>query len=123
MWIGLFKNPLQRYLYQLLYSKYFDLGLRRVTKEAIKSTTYFLENVESLPDQDYLNIRYEDLCEAPEATIHKILGFLDLEARSTLEYQKLISPRAIELLPEVQRQYEPIRQKLQAYFAYHGYDS
>ncbi len=117
------KNPMQRYLYQLLYSKYFNLGLRRVTKGAIKSTTYFLENVESLPDKDYLCVRYEDLCQAPEATIEKILGFLGLEARSTLEYQKLIKPRSIELLPEVQKQYEQIRQKLQAYFAYNGYDS
>ncbi len=119
----IFKNPLQRNLFQLLYSKYFNLGLRRVTKQSIESTTYFLENVESLPEQDYLCLRYEDLCQAPEATINYILGFLDLEARSTLEYQKLISPRVIKLLPEVQRQYEQIHQKLQAYFAYHGYDS
>lgn len=119
----IFKNPAQRNFYQLLYSKYFNLGLRRVTKQSIESTTYFLENIESLPEQDYLCVRYEDLCQAPEATIDKILEFLDLEARSTLEYQKLISPRSIKLLPEVQRQYEQIRKKLQAYFAYHGYDS
>ena len=119
----IFENPVQRNLFQLLYSKYFNLGLRRVTKQSIESTTYFLENVESLPEQDYLCVRYEDLCQAPEATINQILGFLDLEAKSTLEYQKLISPRAIDLLPEVQRQYKSIGQKLQAYFAYHGYDS
>ena len=119
----IFKNPIQRNLFRLLYSKYFNLGLRRITKQSIESTTYFLENVESLPESDYLCVRYEDLCQAPEATINKILGFLDLEARSTLEYQKLITPRAIDLLPEVQQQYGHIRQKLQAYFVDRGYDS
>lgn len=119
----IYKSPVQRNLFRLLYSKYFNLGLRRVTKQSIKSTTYFLENVESLPEPDYLSVRYEDLCQAPEATINKILGFLDLEAKSTLEYQKLISPRAIDLLPEVQQQHENIRQKLQPYFVDRGYDS
>ena len=119
----IFKNPVQRNLFRLLYSKYFNLGPRRVIKQSIESTTYFLENVESLPESDYLCVRYEDLCQAPEATINKILEFLDLEARATLEYQKLISPRAIDLLPEVQQQYGHIRQKLQAYFVDRGYDS
>ncbi len=119
----IFKNPVQRYLFQLLYSQYFELGLGRVTKQSVESTTYFLENVDSLPEKDYIGVRYEDLCQAPEASIQNILEFLGLEARSTLEYEKLINPRTIELLPEVQRQHEQIRDKLQPYFAYHGYDS
>lgn len=122
-YVQIFKNPVQRYFYQLLYSSYFDFGLCRVTKQSIKSTSYFLENIESLPNKDYLCVRYEDLCQAPEAIIQKILGFLDLEARSTLDYHKLVKSPSIELLPEVQRQYEQIRHKLQAYFVYHGYDS
>ena len=105
-----------------MYTKYFNLGLRRVTKASIESATYFLENVESLPEKDYLCLRYEDLCKAPEATIQKILGFLALEPRVTLEYEKLIKPRSIKLLPEVQRQYEQIRNQLQPYFTHHGYD-
>jgi hypothetical protein len=118
----IFENPVQRNLYRLLYSKYFNLGLRRVTKQSMESTAYYLKNVESLPEPDYLCVKYEDLCQAPEANINKILGFLDLETRSTLEYQKLISPRAIDLLPEVQKQYENIHQKLQDYFVHHEYD-
>jgi hypothetical protein len=118
----IFKNPVKRYLYQLLYSSYFDLGLSRVTKQSIKSTTYFLENIDLLPNTNYLCIRHEDLCEVPEATIQKILQFLGLEARLTLEYQKLIKPRPIKLLPEVERKYKQIGQQLQAYFAYHGYN-
>ncbi|MBC6430889.1 sulfotransferase [Nostoc sp. HG1] len=119
----IFDNPVQRFFYQLLYSSYFDLGLHRVTKEAVQSTTYFLNNIDALPKTDYVSLTYEELCHAPEATIIKILGFLGLEARVTLAYDNLIQARQLKLLPEVERNYERIRQKLQPYFAYHGYDT
>ena len=119
----IFNNPIKRNLYKLFYSNYFDLGLRRVTTQSIKSTTYYLKNIEKLADADYISVRYEDLCQEPETTIQSILVFLGLEARSTLEYQKLIRPRSIDLLPEVQRQYEQIHQKLHVYFDYEGYAS
>ncbi|BDI18793.1 hypothetical protein ANSO36C_45950 [Nostoc cf. commune SO-36] len=119
----IFDNPVQSFLYQLLYSSYFDLGLHRVTKETVQSTTYFLNNIEALPKTDYVSLTYEELCHAPEATIIRILGFLGLEARVTLAYDTLIQARQLKLLPEVERNYERIRQKLQPYFAYHGYDT
>jgi hypothetical protein len=119
----LFENPAQGFVYRLLYSKYFDMGLRQVTQKTFQSTAYFLQNVNSLPTADYVSVKYEDLCDEPEVTIHKILGFLGLNPRATLAYDTLIEPRPIKLLPEVQRKYEQIRQKLQPYFVYHGYDA
>jgi hypothetical protein len=118
----IFKNPVRRYLYQLLYSQYFDLGLRRVTKQSVESTTYFLENVESLPDKDYLCVKYEDICKAPEVIIFKILEFLRLKSRSIFNYESLIEPRPVKLLPEVEKNYDEICQKLQPYLTYHGYN-
>lgn len=118
----IFDHPVKRFIYQMLYSQYFDLGLHQVTQQAIKSTTYFLENIESLSNRDYVSIRYEDLCYKPETTILKILEFLELEPRVTLAYDKLIEPRTLKLLPEVQAKSERIRHKLQSYFDYHGYD-
>lgn len=119
----IFNRPVQRFFYRLLYSSYFNLGLHRVTQEAVQSTTYFLENIDALANIDYVSVTYEDLCKEPEATILKILEFLGLEQRSTLAYDTLIEPRPLKLLPEVDRKYDQIRQKLQPYFAYHGYDS
>jgi hypothetical protein len=119
----IFNNPVQRFIYRLLYSTYFDLGLHRVIQQSVQSTTYFLENVDSLPNTDYVSVRYEDLCNEPEAIIHKIVGFLGLEPKVTLAYDTLIEPRPTKLLAEVQGKYEQIRQKLQPYFAYHGYDT
>ncbi|MGD1914035.1 MAG: sulfotransferase [Rivularia sp. (in: cyanobacteria)] len=118
----LFKNPLKLFSSRIRNSKYFNLGLRQYIKHSIESTNYFLENIDSLPQKDYVSLRYEDLCEAPEANINRILEFLGLEPRVALEYKKLIQPRPMELLPEVQKNRKQIYQKLQPYFDYHGFD-
>lgn len=118
----LFANPLQRFFYLMLYSRYFDLGLRQVTQQSLGSTTYFLQNIEALSQTDYVAVRYEDLCNRPEETILRILGFLGLETRAILASKTLIEPRSLKLLPEVQRQYEEIRKKLQPYFDYCDYE-
>lgn len=117
----IFNSPIKRTLYQLLYSKYFNLGLRRVEKSAITTTTYFLENIASLSHQAYVSIKYETLCEAPETTIQKILTFLNLEPQIALDYNSLIQPRPLKLLPEMQDNIATISQKLQPYLTYHSY--
>ena len=117
----IFNNPLKTFLFRLLYSSYFDLGLRRVTKEKVQLTNYFLENIDNLPETDYVSVTYEELCNSPQQTIFKILGFLGLEPRVNLAYESLIQPRPIKLLPEVERKYNEIYQQLQPYFDYHGY--
>lgn len=119
----IFNRPVQRFIYQMLYSSYFDLGLRRVTSQAALATNYFLHNVDALPITDHISIRYEDLCENPEKTVLMVLGFLGLKQRSALAYESLIEPRSPQLLPEVAQSYDDIYQKLQLYFAYHGYDA
>ena len=121
-YIQRFKNPIKRFTDRLKHGKYFNLGVNLVTKTSIECANYFLENIESVPEQDYAMISYDDLCKAPEATIKNILGFLELQPQVDLEYEKLIKPRPIKLLPEVQKQYEQIRNQLQPYFTYHGYE-
>lgn len=118
----IFNRPVQHFFYRMLYSSYFNLALQTVTKQTVEGTTYFLQHLDSLPKADYISLKYEDLCEDAEATILNILGFLGLEPRATLAYDSLISPRSIKLLPEVQRKYDQVRQKMESYFIYHGYD-
>ncbi len=117
----IFSNPLKTFLFRLFYSSYFNLGLRRVTQEKVRLTSYFLENINNLPETDYVSVTYEELCNNPRQTILNILGFLDLEPRANLAYETLIQPRTLKLLPEVERKYQEIQQQLKAYFDYHGY--
>ena len=117
----IFKNPIKLFFYRMLYSSYFDLGLHRTIKDYLTSTSYFLENIGKLPQTDYISIKYEDLCDRPEETILKVLEFLELEARKNLDYQNLIETRSTNLLPEIEKNYDLICQKLKPYLKYHNY--
>ena len=114
-------NPIKRYFYSLLYSRYFNLGLGTILKKTVQSTNYFLDNIELLSSSDYTSVKYEDLCKSPEATIFKILEFLELEPTANLNYEQLIKPRPVNLLPEIERNYHKICQKLKPYLTYHDY--
>ncbi|MGB3640918.1 MAG: sulfotransferase [Rivularia sp. (in: cyanobacteria)] len=117
----IFNNPIQRFFVLANYSSYFELGLSRVIKGTVESTSYFLDNIELLSSSDYISVKYEDICKSPEATILKILEFLELEPTVNLNYEQLIKPRPVKLLPEVERNYNKICQQLNSYLTYHDY--
>ena len=117
----IFNNLPLRYFFRFLNSAYFNLGLRQATKQSIASTTYFMDNIESLSYDDYCSIRYEDLCQAPAQTINEILSFLHLESQQNLDYKSLIKPRPVEWLSEIKQNRDQLYQKLQPYLDYHGY--
>jgi hypothetical protein len=118
----LFDRPVHLFVARLLFSSHFDLGLRIVTRHVVRAATYFLRHVGSLPVADYISVRYEDLCEDPETSVLRILKLLGLKQKSSLVYDTFIEPRPLRLLPEVARKYDGLRQRLQPYCAYHGYD-
>lgn len=118
----IFEHPLKLFLYRLLYSSSFNLGLRRVTQTSITEITYFLENIDSLSTTDYTSITYEELCSSPEITILQILQFLGLEAQEILDYKKLIQQRPLKLLPEVEQKYDAIMKQLKSYCAGFNYN-
>ena len=115
----IFKRPIKRALLRFLYSNYFDSGVRQVSDPTVKAATYFLENIDALPEQSYCAVRYEDLCQSPEETVQKILSFLGVETSCQVDYNALIRPRKVELLPEVKKQRDVLCQRLQSYLAYH----
>jgi len=117
----IFDNPIRRLLFRFLYSSFFGLGVRRVTQTSLLSTSYYLENLKSLQTTDYISIKYEDLCQTPESTILKVLEFLQLEAKTTVDYERAIEPRPVKLLPEVQNSYDEICRKFQPYLVHCGY--
>lgn len=117
----LFERPGQLFAMRLLFSSHFDLGLRIATRHVVRATTYFLQHVGSLPETDYVSVRYEDLCEDPETIVVRILEFLGLKPAVSLAYDTFIEPRPVDLLPEVARKRYRILQRLEPYCVYHGY--
>ena len=97
--------------------------LRNATSNHIQETSYFLENIDNLSNDDYLSIRYEDICSNPEENILRLLQFLNLETQQKLDYHSLIAPRKVNLLPQVEQAYNQICQQFKTYCDYHNYSS
>lgn len=115
------RNPVKRRLTQLLFSERFNLGLRVGIRHLRLGTRYFLDNVSQLPPDDYVSIRYEDLCRDPNATIRGILDWLDLKEPSPYDYATLIQPRESPLLKEIDSHRDLIARRLRAYFEWFDY--
>jgi len=80
-----------------LVSRMFDsaLGAKIVTRQFAATARYFVANVEKLPPQDFVSLRYEDFCARPRAVVGGVLEFLGLEERVPVDYESLVrKPRA-----------------------------
>ncbi|MCH7787422.1 MAG: hypothetical protein IIC22_07920 [Chloroflexi bacterium] len=105
-----------------MFSSRFGLGVKLMTRGAAKATNYFMENISSLSESDYIGLRYEDLCREPRSTIAKILDHLGLEENAHVDYESLISVRADALLKDVERSRASIIRRTRPYFERFGYE-
>nr|WP_250564758.1 sulfotransferase [Adonisia turfae] len=117
----IFKNPLFRLIYRIMYFPYLGIGLNKVLQQSLMSTSYFMKNIQSLPDSVYMSIRFEDLCEQPQATLKKIFDFLDVKPDVAIDYDSLIKKRPTQLIPTVAQHQQRIIQRLTPYFELHNY--
>jgi len=113
--------PLLYYISKIYFSKYFPIGLFRNIHYSADATNYFLKNIGSLSEEDYINIKYEDFCNDPEEIISKIMNFLNLKSQASINYKNLIKPRKLDLIVEVERLQNYIYRKMKPYFLYWGY--
>lgn len=118
----LFNQPMRLFLYRFIVSSHFSLGLRILTRYYASTFKYFLKNIGSLPESDYISFRYEDLCDEPEVNMVKIEEFLGIEPSVSLNYREAIKPRRVELLEEVKRKQGSILDRFEDYLTYCGYD-
>jgi hypothetical protein len=71
------------------------LGAKIVTWQFAATARYFVANVEKIPPQDYVTLRYEDFCDRPRTVVGGVLDFLGLEERVPVDYESLVRrPRA-----------------------------
>jgi Sulfotransferase family len=117
----IFKNPVNRLIYRSMYSRNLNLGVSKMLKQSIKSTSYFLENINTLSSERYVSIRFEDFCDQPQATLKKIFDFLQIVPEIPTDYDSLIQSRPVRLLPTVEKNQSHIYKKLTPCFDFHGY--
>jgi hypothetical protein len=118
-----FENKILLNYYRFIYSPFTPIRAITAIRKLAKSTYHFLENIGSLHEADYINSRYEDICEEPDSEIEKILNFLDIKTKSNLQYSDLIKPRKTIILNEI-RIFKPyILKKTKKYLSYCKYTS
>jgi hypothetical protein len=116
-----FNSRLQQLLYRLLYSEKLGLDLYQTSRQAVKTTNYFVKNIPKIPQTQYISIGYEDLCETPRLIMARIFDFLKLQEIDT-PYEDFIQPRPLALLPEITHQYQKLKQNLSLYMKFHNYE-
>ena len=119
----LYQAPIKRHMGRLLFSGFFDLGLRVVTRHVVKACEYFINQAAYLAEEDIVKIRYEDLCKTPGLVIDQILEMLGCEKTREPDYPALIQPRNINLLPEVRKSESQLSRKIKEYLAFWGYEA
>ena len=115
----LFQQPVQLLVARFLF--FSRLGVNLLMRYATMAADYFLENISRLPDEHYLSIRYEDLCQRPETVMTTVLDALRLQPSRQVEYASMVQPRPLNLLPDVARKQEQIERRLEPYLTRLGY--
>jgi hypothetical protein len=105
-----------------LFSPRHGLGFRITQRHVRRATSYFLDVVRNLESDDYIDIRYEDLCADTRSTVEKIRYFLGLSGRADVDYTALIHPRSTPLCPEVERRSAWLYSQMQGYCQYCNYN-
>jgi hypothetical protein len=116
-----YQKRFDKLLIRIVFGSLTDLGFRIVRRHVYLSSKYFIENVRKLPDQDYICITYEDLCDNADITMARLFEFLELPFEEPAIFKQSIQKRNVSLMPVVQKNEQKVRSDLKAYMTYCGY--
>jgi len=115
----IFENPLLLFIHRIYFIGPLPMGLIGAIYRSSKNVKYFLRNINLINDEDYISVRYEDLCQDPNGVISSILDFLELD--SNKDFSKFIQPRNLDLSFEVKKLKRFIFKKMKPYFEHFEY--
>jgi hypothetical protein len=118
----LFERPLALQATRALTTPRFGIGARLTGQHVARVARYYLRHVRDLRRDDYVEVRYEDLCGDPDRALNTVLRFLGLERHAPTSVRELVRPRVPRVLPEVRRQFRRSRFWLAKYCEAHSYD-
>ncbi|MCK4364578.1 MAG: sulfotransferase [Thermoplasmatales archaeon] len=116
-----YQYPLFVLMMRFFYTKLSPLMLIYLTYYYTQCHKYFLKNVKQLSANEYINIKYEELCENTSENIQKILDFLNLKSNTQIDYKKYIKTRDMPLDKSVNKMKKMIYKTMKNYFDYFDY--
>lgn len=117
----MFDRPVQLAGARLLDRPPFRVWERLLGLHAARLARYYLDNIGKLPKSEYVAIRYEGLCQAPDETMGRIFEFAGVTPAPGLSYAGKIEPRPPKVMDDVWRQYRKMIPRLKQYLDFHGY--
>lgn len=118
----LYENPLSRYSLKYLTSRFSFFGLMLLCYNSSKFTKYYLKNLKNLPNDCYISITYEELCNKPQQTMENIFSKLKIKPKKTIDYNSFIKPRKTILDPSVVFLKKYIYSSMETYCKKFGYN-
>ena len=118
---ALYERPAQLWFARALAKPPIRLWERLLAHHTAKMAKYYMANFKLLPPQDAVEIQYEELCRTPDATMGKVMDFLDAHPAQPIDWAAKIAPREPRLLPEVIGLFASIREQIKPYLALNHY--
>jgi hypothetical protein len=118
---ALYERPLRLWFSRAIAKPPLRIWERLLAHHTAKMANYYMTNFKLLPPSDAVEIQYEELCRQPDATMKRVLDFLDAHPAGEIRWTDRIAPREPRLLPEVIELFHSIRGKLRPYLALNKY--
>jgi len=99
----LYSNPLIRYPLRFIFCTIPECGVVLLTGITTMATSYYMRNIDKLPQEDYVSISYEELCLHPTETLETIMKKLSLPPGVNIDTSTLMKPRATEVNSSVKK--------------------
>lgn len=112
----LYSNPISRFFWKKIYLSKIPIGLYNIVLFSSNRTNKYLNDIKYLPENDYLVITYENLCNNTDNVIKEIEEFLNVKIN--IDLGKYIKPRALKLTSEVEFWKKLISKKMKLYIEY-----
>ena len=90
--------------------------------QSVRMIKYYLAHFKELPAADCISLRYEDLCQEPDAIMERITNFLGVHPPPQITYREKIAPRESKLPPDIIARFHSLRKKLEPYLKEQGYN-
>lgn len=115
-----YNNPFKLRLLRFYYSSKYPLALYGIIRYSTNVTNTYLQNISQIKKEEFVIIKYENLCQKPNSVLKTILDFLNM--KSDIDFSAYIKPRKLSILPEVYRMKKRIGKQMKAYNEYFGYE-
>jgi hypothetical protein len=93
---------------------------RYIAEGLVKSYRYYIDNIRCLPEDQFLTVRYEDLCREPEEHVIRIGKWLKLEAEPRIPNQ-FVQPRRLGIADRIRFAYAERAEQMRPYLAIQNY--